>query len=325
MSGQQLVSVIVPCFNAERWIGQCLQSVVAQTYQPVETIVVDDGSQDNSLATVERFQRYGVRIVRQSNRGAPIARNVGLANSKGGFIQFLDADDLLSPEKIEMQVRALEQAPDYVSVSATMYFRDGTSPDAGRLDGGWPLVDTDDPVEWLIELMDPQRAAMVQPGSWLVPRSVCERAGEWRSYRALDDDGEYFCRVVLASRGIRRSRGGHNYYRQYFLGASLSAAVSPQMLWGGFFSLQERANHLLRRSNDPRLRRFLAGRFVERAVMAYPFCPQVTEAALSQARSLGGSDFFPSLGGRRIELIRSLFGWRIARRVSAISRALRTS
>jgi glycosyltransferase involved in cell wall biosynthesis len=316
---EPLVSVVIPCYNAERWIEDCLTSVLEQTHAPIEILVVDDGSTDGSAAIAKRFQKDGVRLFQQTNRGAPLARNVGLAHARGAYIQYLDADDLLSADKIESQVRLLERYPEHVAVSATMYFRDRSNPADGRLEGGWPLIDTDDCVEWLIDLMDPSRAGMVQPGAWLVPRAISDRAGAWRGFRALDDDGEYFCRVLLASRGIRRSESGHNYYRQFPLGGSVSKSLSPEMQWGGFFMLKEKAAHLLERSDSERLRRFLAGRFIERAVAGYPSCRQLTRAALAQAEAFGGTDFFPSLGGWRIEAVRKIFGWRFARIVSALS------
>ena len=99
-----LVSVIVPAFNAERWIAETLTSIRAQTYEPVETLVVDDGSDD---ATASIATASGATVLRTYGGGPGGARNAGLARARGEFVQFLDADDLLATGKIARQVAVL--------------------------------------------------------------------------------------------------------------------------------------------------------------------------------------------------------------------------
>ncbi|MBB5350806.1 glycosyltransferase involved in cell wall biosynthesis [Haloferula luteola] len=112
----QLVSVVIPAFNRERHIGRCLESVAAQTHRPIEAIVVDDGSVDGTQAVVEslfeRFQHLGceLRLLSTGGRkGAPYARNLGAMAAKGDFVQFLDSDDLLLPEKFETELAVFEE------------------------------------------------------------------------------------------------------------------------------------------------------------------------------------------------------------------------
>ena len=106
-----LVSCIVPVFNDERYLGEALESNLAQTYRAIEIIVVDDGSTDTTPAVAAR---YGDRIlyVRQDNAGAPTARNLGLSLARGEFVAFLDADDLWRPEKLQCQMRRFESRPE---------------------------------------------------------------------------------------------------------------------------------------------------------------------------------------------------------------------
>lgn len=101
-----LISVIIPAFNAEKTIELTLSSVFNQTYSPLEILVVNDGSTDGTLAILEKFESK-IKIITIENKGVSNARNVGLANSKGNYIQFLDADDLLIENKIEIQHNAL--------------------------------------------------------------------------------------------------------------------------------------------------------------------------------------------------------------------------
>jgi glycosyltransferase involved in cell wall biosynthesis len=105
-----IVSIIIPCYNQARYLPDALESILAQTLNNWECIVVDDGSPDDTcevaFSYVQRDPR--IRLVSQENRGLSGARNRGLMESKGEWIQFLDADDLIAPEKLELQVAALK-------------------------------------------------------------------------------------------------------------------------------------------------------------------------------------------------------------------------
>lgn len=114
-----LVSVIVPTYNRSGMIKMALDSVWAQSYRPLELLVVDDGSTDETEPFVSRWinthagdPAFTARLLQQENSGAPSARNLGLINSRGEFIQFLDSDDVLHPLKIETHVAMLETPPD---------------------------------------------------------------------------------------------------------------------------------------------------------------------------------------------------------------------
>lgn len=100
-----VVSVVIPAFDAARWVGETLASVAAQSYERVESIVVDDGSTDGTATIAERF---GARVVRTTGAGPGGARNAGMAVARGEYLQYLDADDLLAPGKIARQVAVLE-------------------------------------------------------------------------------------------------------------------------------------------------------------------------------------------------------------------------
>ncbi|HUC07767.1 MAG TPA: glycosyltransferase family A protein, partial [Solirubrobacterales bacterium] len=95
-----LVSVVIPAFDAERFLGESIESVLAQTYAPLETIVVDDGSNDGTVAVASAYSE--VTVIEQANAGPSAARNRGFAASSGDFIAFQDADDLMTPDKLEV-------------------------------------------------------------------------------------------------------------------------------------------------------------------------------------------------------------------------------
>ena len=127
-AGHDVVTVVIPCFNQAHFLAEAIESVRAQTYQAVELIVVDDGSDDNTTAVAARYPE--VRTVRQTNKGLAEARNAGLREASGRFLVFLDADDLLLPDAIADGAGALRQHPDAAFVYGHTKFAmdDGTLP-----------------------------------------------------------------------------------------------------------------------------------------------------------------------------------------------------
>jgi glycosyltransferase involved in cell wall biosynthesis len=116
---ENLISCIVPVYNSERYLGETLDSILAQTYRPLEIIVVDDGSTDGTAAVAAGYG-HRVRYVRQANAGEAAARNRGLNVAEGEFVAFDDADDLWHPEKLERQVARLEHRPE-IDLSFTSF------------------------------------------------------------------------------------------------------------------------------------------------------------------------------------------------------------
>ncbi len=113
-----LASVIIPTYNRARLLTEAMDSVLAQTYRPIELIVVDDGSTDHTRKAIEQWSSkcaddhlFRLSHFHQGNKGAPAARNLGLVQSHGEYIQFLDSDDILHPEKIERQAAELRECP----------------------------------------------------------------------------------------------------------------------------------------------------------------------------------------------------------------------
>jgi len=139
------ISVIMPAYNAEKYIGAAMQSVIAQTYSQWELIVVDDGSTDNTAAVVHEFSAKDARIksFAQPNGKQAKARNTGIKNSRGDLLAFLDADDLWLEKKLELQVQALsETTADVVYSSGYIFHGDDSHAQAkicpatlGRTDG----------------------------------------------------------------------------------------------------------------------------------------------------------------------------------------------
>ena len=111
MNSFSQISVIIPVYNCDQYLAQAIESVLKQTHQPLEIIVVDDASTDNSAAVAQSFGN-AIRYELQPNSGAAIARNRGAELANGGLLAFLDADDLWSQDKLALQMAAFEQNPE---------------------------------------------------------------------------------------------------------------------------------------------------------------------------------------------------------------------
>ncbi|HWZ87755.1 MAG TPA: glycosyltransferase family A protein, partial [Polyangiaceae bacterium] len=152
------VSVVIPAYKASEWIEATLESLLRQTYpvRDLEILVVDDASPDDSSDIARRFlERHSLNgrvIVREQNGGVGAARTTGWDSASGDWIQFLDADDLLAPHKLELQVRCASQVEDNVAVVYSnwqyLVLRDGSWQPTGGLNA--PFVD-DNPVEQILQ------------------------------------------------------------------------------------------------------------------------------------------------------------------------------
>jgi glycosyltransferase involved in cell wall biosynthesis len=107
----ELISCVVPVYNGQRFLGEALDSIFAQTYRPIEVIVVDDGSTDGTANVAARYGQP-IRYIRQENRGASVARNAGIHAAAGEFIAFLDADDLWTAQKLTAQMARFAARPE---------------------------------------------------------------------------------------------------------------------------------------------------------------------------------------------------------------------
>ncbi len=305
-----LVSILIPCHNAGRWVAATLDSALAQTWARTEIIVVDDGSCDDSADVVARYAGRGVKLITQPNRGASAARNAALAAAKGDFIQFLDADDLIAPDKIALQMQRL--------ISASLLH---------MASGEWARF-TDDPAKaefageptWRdlsgleFQLLHYEAGWMMQPAAWLCPRALLDEAGPWDETLSLNDDGEYFNRVMLASAGILFCPGSRTYYRSGVAG-SLSRrvdAVSLRSLWK---SNELNCDRLLAAAGrSSRAKNAAANGWQRIAFLVYPALPALADAAEVRMRALGGTTF-PMPVGPTFRRLARVTGWRLAKRI----------
>jgi glycosyltransferase involved in cell wall biosynthesis len=205
-----LVSILIPAYNAADWIAETIQSAVAQTWPRKEIIVVDDGSSDRTAEVARRFASNNVAVISTKNQGAAAARNHAMLLSQGDYIQWLDADDLLAPEKIACQLAMLGEAEStrILLSSSWAYFNYRTRRARFVSTSLWQNLT---PVEWMIRKLG--EGLYMQTATWLTSRELAEAAGPWDTRLLSDDDVEYFCRVLLASEGTRFTPEARVFYR----------------------------------------------------------------------------------------------------------------
>ena len=210
-----LASVIVTVYNQEAFLAEALDSVIAQTYRPIECVVIDDGSTDGTSKVVARYggDRQGVnfRHICQQNQGAQAARNRGVAECRGAYIQYLDGDDLLNKEKLESQIAFLSsQAGSGCDVAYG---------DANFLipaNGGYQSAEEigiGPSDNFLVSLLTKR----FNPNfSYLCRRAAVQRNGAWDPDIAINQDYEYFLR--MACRGLRFDHvpGKTGLYRKHY-------------------------------------------------------------------------------------------------------------
>lgn len=149
MPHEPLISVVVPVYQAERWLCRCVDSLLAQTYAATDIILVDDGSPDSCGALCDKYavQESRIRVIHQKNRGLSAARNAGTAAAKGEYITFVDSDDWVEPDLIERLWYALDQEKADVAVCGYRIEPGGRT--QGRMDGTYKVFDAEQALEAL--------------------------------------------------------------------------------------------------------------------------------------------------------------------------------
>jgi len=221
-----LVSIIIPAYNSEKWIEPTIKSALNQTWKNKEIIVVDDGSTDRTNVIAKQFESDILKVVTQENAGACVARNNALKIAQGDFMQWLDADDLIAPDKIELQLSNSEKIPSsrILHTASWCYFYYRTSKTKFIRNNLWQDLT---PSEWLQVRLG--KGGYISTAGWLVSRTLTELAGPWDERLIRNQDGEYFCRVVAQSEFVKFHADAKCYYRKGNL-FSISMARSKSVV-----------------------------------------------------------------------------------------------
>jgi glycosyltransferase involved in cell wall biosynthesis len=239
MSDQPIVSVIVIFLNAEKFIGEAIESIYAQSYQNWELLLVDDGTTDGSTAIALRYAERSPEKVRylehdnHQNRGMSATRNLGIRHARGRYIALLDADDVWLPRKLEEQVPLLNAHPEAGMVyGASQYWHswraspDGSQHDYVRRLGVQPDTLIRPPT--LLTLSLKSRAPTPCPSDVLLRREIIEEVGGFEeTFRGLYEDRAFFSKVYLRA-PVFVAGQCWDRYRQHEASSSSAAKKTSQ-------------------------------------------------------------------------------------------------
>jgi glycosyltransferase involved in cell wall biosynthesis len=305
-----LVSILIPAYNAEDWIPYTLQSAVAQTWPHKEVIVVDDGSRDETVKVARRFASKNVKVVSTDNQGLSAAVNNAYGLCQGDYIQELDADDILAPDKIEKQLGALRESDDKRTLLsgpwAHFYYRASQAQFVRN-----PLWEDLTPVEWLLRKMGGN--LHMQNATWLVSRELAEAAGPWDTRLQYDQDGEYYCRVLLASTGTRFVPEARIFYRASNTNRISYIGNSDVKKNSLLRSMKMHMEYLRSLEESERVRKACVTYMQTWYPIFYPERQDIIAELQSLAEELGGHLELPHLGWK-YAWIKSILGWNAAKR-----------
>jgi glycosyltransferase involved in cell wall biosynthesis len=304
------VSILIPAYNAQEWIADTLLSAIAQTWPRKEIIIVDDGSIDQTLAIARQFESENVRAVTQKNQGAASARNLAFSLSKGDYIQWLDADDLLAPDKITRQMDTLKQPGSQRDLFSSAWGKFMYRPHRAKFvaDALW---DDLPPADFLVRKMG--RNLYMPIHAWLVSRELTEAAGAWDTTMHVDDDGEYFCRVLLACDRVRFVPEAKAYCRISGFNSLSNIGLSDKKIEAQWRSIQLHIGYLRSLEESERVRDVCVRLLQDWLIYFYPEKPEIFKQAEEMARNLGGQLRTPSLNWK-YAWVKMLFGWTTAKR-----------
>lgn len=250
------VSILIPLYNAEEYLAETIDSCLDQTYDNIEIIIVDDGSTDASLEIAKKYEKEQnhIKVDAQKNSGASAARNRAFELSNGEYIQYLDADDILHPDKVQLQMDILEAADEKTLVFGKYgYFNKNIK------NIEWKELPVNknyhDSKQFLLDLWKSGMAII--PLMWLVPRQFIEESGGWNESISTNDDGEFFARVVVLANKVIFIKNSIGYYRRDNEN-SLSKQTSKKALRSNLQSFETYMELMKDVLDKPEVRRNLA-------------------------------------------------------------------
>jgi hypothetical protein len=316
-----LVSILIPAFNAQEWIADTIRSAIAQTWERKEIVVVDDGSTDKTLAIARQWESDSVRVVTQENLGAAAARNKAFSLCNGDYIQWLDADDLLAPDKIERQMEVIKRCRSKRTVASAAWgkFRYRCHKAKFVRTALWCDLS---PTEWLLRKMGDN--LYMQTATWLVSRELTEAAGPWDTRLLGDDDNEYFCRILLASDSVRFVPDARVYYRSFGYGSLSYIGLSNEKIEAHWLSMQSHLGYLQSLEDSQRVRAACVRYLQTWLPCFYPQRPDIVGMAEQMARNFGGQLEVPRPSWK-FAWIRAALGPEVAKRVQTTLYGLKCS
>lgn len=310
------VTIIIPVYNKFHFIEETLNSILCQSYFNFEIILVNDGSTDGSIEILERYAtRFSdvVKLIDSENLGVSSATNLGIQSAKGEYIQFLDADDMISPDKIEKQVQLLsgKNKGAIATCEWVNFFHDiqQYTQVPYRV-----FQDFESGLDLLLRFWNHQE--MMAISSFLTHRSLIEKAGPWDESLRINQDGEFFTRVLLHAEQVLFEPEGKVYYRSP--GATnVSQQKSEKAMKSLLDSYQAYEQAALKVEDSDRVRIALKKVYQKFIYDVFPQYPDLIEKAENLIQNLGVTEK-TYIGGPKFQQLSKLVGFKNALRLKRI-------
>ena len=303
-----LVSVLIPLYNAEKWIDSTIESVENQSYSNIEIIVVDDFSTDDSFTRVtELKEKYAnISLFHNLKKGACAARNYALRQSHGDYIMFLDADDLISKDKIKNQLCVLIESNDEMVLTFTslssLHNNELSYPSRRFIDR-----DYKEPCDLLIDMW--QTGEFNCPHCYLGSKRLFEKSGEWNESTVKNQDGEYFAKVIVNASQVIYVPGEYAVWR--IVENSVSHTYSSQSVKSQLDTYITISELILSRKNTREARRACVRNLGWWFFCGYPTNRPYLSDGYKLLQKWEEKLEIP-YKGRFFRILRPLLGWKVA-------------
>jgi glycosyltransferase involved in cell wall biosynthesis len=305
----KIISILIPCFNAAPYISKTLVSVLEQSFTNWECIIIDDHSTDYSFEIINSFcEKYPDKFAAFTNsgQGACAARNYAFNKSNGDYIQYLDSDDLITPNKLLEQMKFFNLFGDNIITNCKW----------GRFTNNHELVrweqqainkDYDTPITWLTDSW--MGKGMSANSCWLTPRHLIEKAGPWDEGLRINQDGEFFCRVLLQAQSIKFSTVGGVYYRSG-IQSSITQANSQSRTKAESLLLSYKSyERVLAVHDNKTIRKALGNNYINFIYKFYSYYPDLAKQAEVLFLRLGFKKMW-SNGGKNFKILAKIIGFK---------------
>ncbi|WP_200977033.1 glycosyltransferase family A protein [Echinicola sp. 20G] len=305
-----LVSIIIPAYNKEAYVAETIDSALAQTYSHTEIILINDGSTDNSMAILEQYQARcpeKILLFDQENQGVSATTNKGIMEAKGEYIQFLDADDIMSNDKIQNQINLLKEE----GKNATVHCKWSNFKTSIKSDSFYPFHiyrNFDLGIDWLLTAWNYQE--MTADSSWLVSRELVDLAGPWNEDLTINQDGEFFCRVLLNCSKVIYDNKSSVYYRSLNEG-NVSQQKSEKSWCSLLMSYSCYQRDVLKVEDSPRVRKALKKVYQKFIYDVFPEHSDLIAEAENHIQNLGISEK-TYIGGPKFQTLSKYLGFKNA-------------
>ena len=279
----KLVSILIPCYNSERFILDSINSLLKQDYENIEIIIVDDGSTDESLRIAESINDIRVHVYSQSNSGACVARNFAFEKCHGDYIMYFDADDLINKSYVSSLVKCLRDAND-LSIATGEWDRFRTDLSEASFRKLSVYKDYDCGFNLLLDMWN--TGEMLTCSSYLVPRKLIEIVGGWDESVLKNQDGEFFSRILMTADKVYHTADAKFYYRtgEYLSVSKASSKAKVASMLDTFISYRKNA---LAIEDSERVRKALAVNFTLFLYIHGNQFPDLMKIAQSEVKNLG--------------------------------------